>query len=261
MKCKGTIKRDKKNEVCGNELHPHQIFCDVCGEPTPALKTDLSAKENFKYVWKEHRNSYQKNLSLGLFLTLVVFLPMAIIAWILWDNYLYTNITMLFIVPLAMIPFSMKEELSISEYFKHLKNYPVFLIFTALAIVYFFLLKVICTGYLLNMMVDAVLHIVRLIMVLYGLACAFSVPFLISGEKMNPFTAIANSIKAGHEPRWQLFFTLVQVALVNAIGAAFLLIGLLYTLPFSYKLMRRYYQKIVEYELFKSKNPTLKSLE
>jgi len=257
MKCNATYKKKKKTYTCDAELHPHQLFCHVCGEPTSALKTDLSAKENLKISWKEHKEKYSETFSIGLFLTLAVYLPLIIISAIFWHNYWLTNLIMLFYVPLALIPFAMKDDYSVGNYFKSLKFYPQYWFFVLIAITYLFLLKVICTGFLLDIMVDPVLHIVRLIMVLYGVSCAYAAPFLIA-EKMNPIKAIISSIKAGHETRWQLFFITVKITVINAIGALLLGIGLLYTLPFTYKTMRRYYIKMVEFELFKSPNPTLR---
>ncbi|MCF7920015.1 MAG: hypothetical protein K9N06_08895 [Candidatus Cloacimonetes bacterium] len=258
MKCNGISRKNKKTGICGTALHPHQIYCHVCGLATPALKTDLSAKENIKLSWEFHKKNYQESFSLGLLLTLAVYIPLSILVALFWHDYWHTNLILLFYIPFALIPLAMRDDYSLKNYLRTLsKLYLPYLSFILVAEIYFFLLKVICDGYLLSFMVDPVLHIVRLIMVLYGITCAFAVPFLMADKKMNPIKAIILSIKAGHETRWQQFFTLVAVAFINLIGALCLLAGLLYTLPLSYKILRRYYQKMVGFELFTSSNPTL----
>jgi len=262
MRCKGINKKETRNRsktiYCNAELHPHQIYCHVCGEPTDALKTGLSAANNFKDIWKYYKSNYSNTLGLGLFLTLLIFIPLAFVVFYFWNNYWLTNLILLFIIPLAFIPFGQGENLTIKGFLKSLfKYYPSFWLFTLIAELYFFILKVICTGYLLNIMVDPVLHIVRLIMILYGITCVIPVPLLITEKKLNPFKAIILSIKAGRETRWQQFYVALQVAFINVIGAACLFAGLLFTLPLSYRIIRSYYLKMLEYELFISYNPTL----
>lgn len=242
---------------CGNELHSHQIFCQLCGQPTNALKTELSARVNIKAAYKRHKENYAETFPLGLFLTLAVYLPIAVIVYLFWNDYWLTNLILLYYIPFALVPFAMGDDFSLKNYFSALKFYPYYWNFTLLGVIYFFLLKVICTGFLLGIMVDPVLHIVRLIMVLYGLACAFSAPYLMSEKKMNPIKAIIVSTKAGFEPRWQIFFILVVSALIISMGYIALLAGLLFAIPLAYKIMRRYYLKMDKFELFKYKNPTL----
>ncbi len=261
MKCKGINKSETrklgKTQYCNTDLHPHQIYCHVCGEPTPALKTDLSAAQNFSQSWQTHKNKYPQKFGLGLLLTLVVYFPIAIIVFLFRGNYWMTNLALLFIVPLAMIPFAQKNDLTIKKFLSCLKYYPHYWLFVLLAEIYFFILKVICTGYLLDIMVDPVLHIVRLIMVLYGIACVIPVPLLIGEKNRFVVVAIFDSIKAGHETRWQQFFIVVQVFVINVIGVVCLAAGLLFTLPLSYQIIRNYYLKMDEYELFISPNPIL----
>ncbi|MDP8220727.1 MAG: hypothetical protein P9X26_05240, partial [Candidatus Stygibacter frigidus] len=212
---------------------------------------------NFKNTWQKQKKEYTKYLGLGLFITLVFIIPIAILSYIFRNNYWITNLCLLFLVPFTLIPFALKEDLTFSNYAANIKYYPQFWLLTLIAILYFFALKVICTGYLLDIMVDSVLHIVRLIMVLYGIACVIPVPVLMVEKKIDPLRAIIYSIKAGHETRWQQFFTSIHIFLINLLGALCLMAGLLVSLPFTYVLIRNYYLKMEEYELFISPNPTL----
>ncbi len=262
IRCKGInkskTKKLGKTQYCNADIHPHQIYCHICGEPTPVLKTYLSAFRNFKATWQIQQKEYPQTLGLGLLLTLAVYIPIAIIVILLWNNYWMTNLALLFVVPLALLPFAQRNDLTVKNFLSCLKYYPHYWFFVLLAELYLFILKVICTGYLLNIMVDPVLHIVRLIMVLYGIVCVITVPYLISEKGVFVVKAIFASIKAGHETRWQLFFTAVQIFVINILGAVCLLAGLLFTLPFSYLLIRNYYLQMMEYELFISPNPTFK---
>ena len=261
MRCKGIDKAETKKrgktQYCNEQLHPHQIYCHVCGHATTALKIDLSAANNFSETWLNQKKKYSKSLGLGLLITLAFIIPIAILSYVFRENYWTTNLILLFLVPFTLIPFAQKDDLTVSKYLASIRFYPQFWLLTLIAEFYFFVLKVICTGYLLDIMVDPVLHIVRLIMVLYGIACVIPIPFLMVEKKIDPIRAIIFSIKAGHETRWQQFFISLQVLLINLFGAICLLAGLLVSLPLSYKLIRNYYLKMEEYELFISPNPTL----
>lgn len=260
MRCRGIdhkeTKKRSKTVHCNTELDEHQIFCHVCGHPTPALKNDLSAKNNLKKVFAQYKQNYSQHLMLGVILALITYVTAAALFLFAADNYWLTNLILLFSVPLLLIPFAQKGNLTLPAYGKALlRFYPHYWFFVLLAELYFFLLKVICTGYLLDIMIDPVLHIVRLIMVLYGIACALAVPLLIGEKNMNPLQAIITSIKGGYETRWQLFFTSVYALVINLLGVIALLAGLLYTLPLSYQIIRSYYLKMQEYELFIYPNP------
>jgi hypothetical protein len=263
MRCKGInkseTKKSNKTQYCNTELHEHQIYCHVCGEPTSALKTGLSAGSNFREVWEQHKKGYSQYLGLGLFLSLAVYIPIFILIYLFWGQYWLTNLVMLFSLPFALIPFAQKDDLTVKNYIAGLRHYPRFWVFVLLAELYFFVLKVICTGFLLDIMVDPVLHIVRLIMVIYGIVCAIPALNLSVEKKIKPHIAIYRSIIAGHETRWQQFFVAVQVLLINLAGCVCLFAGLLFTLPLSYRLIRNYYLRMHEYELFDLPNPVLVS--
>lgn len=264
MKCKGIDKREtrrhSKTIYCNTELHPHQIFCHVCGHPTAALKTDLSARQNLKDTLKNRKNENSRHLMLGVVLSLFFYISAAIIIFFTLDNYLLTNLVLLITVPVLLVPFAQKGDLTFTTFKKvFFKFYPVYWVFVLMAEIYFFLLKVICAGYLLDIMIDPVLHIVRLIMVIYGIVCALPAILLIGEQKMCPFKALIVAIKSGYETRWQQFFTIFYVFVINAVGILALLAGLLVSLPLSYQLIRNYYLRMVDYELFISPNPRLET--
>lgn len=268
MRCKGKITEKKKNgrtieKTCNYELSKHAIFCPVCGQPTQALSGPLSAKKNHKSSWNSYKEKKSQYYPLAIFLIFVVFLPLLLVS-IYNDNiaklvnltaYLVNNLTLLLLVPLSLLPFASSRDfiehpLTIKNYFRNFKYYFHYLGLVLITILYFFILNVLCTGYLLNIMTDPILHPVRLILVLYWLVNILPAPLLIARKNMNPLRAIYVSHKASKETRWQQFFLILIVAFYNIIGLAIIGIGLIATIPYSYVIIEKYYQKMDEFELF-----------
>jgi len=67
---------------------------------------------------------------------------------------------------------------------------------------------------------------------------------------MNPIKAVVSCYKASAETRWQQFFIVFRLFVMNVIGAVFAGLGLLVTIPFSYILIEKYYKSLDEFELF-----------
>ena len=262
MKCKGKIIEKnslgkKKILPCDAKLAPHQIFCHKCGRPTDALSTGLSFRQNRQQAWQRFKAKKSRYYPFAIFMVIAVF------SWILASvvfgtrYFLYNNLALLFIVPLALIPFSFETDFNskpftIVMYLKHLKYYPKFWLFTLLGILWFIFLKILCTGSFLNIATDPILHEVRLIMVLYSIVIAMPIPIMMIRKHLNPIKAAIIAYKAGKETRWQQFFLLLYLFFINLIGLAVLGLGLLITIPFSYILIEQYYSKMEEYELFET---------
>lgn len=262
MKCKGKIKERTGSgklmtRFCNEKLEEHQIFCHKCGEPTEALSGPLSAKENLKQVWIEFKKVKAKFYPFSIFIILTAFLLIGLAVYFTRGNYFQTNLALLIFVPFALIPLSFDENFisnhfTINMFFSKLKYYPIFFLFTLINIIYFALMKIICTGYSLNIAVDPILHIVRLIMVLYWIAIIVPTPILMIRKKMNPVSAIILSIKSGKETRWQQFFIAFIVFVLNIVGVLLIGLGLLVTIPLSFVLIERYYLRMDEFELFEN---------
>ncbi len=268
MKCNGMRKEKTKNgrkiDVrCNTELDKNAIFCKVCGQSTGALSGPLSAKVNYQEVWGKFKPIKSQYYSFSIFIVLTSFLLIGLGIFfskdlaesLKIDHYLFINLMLLILVPLTLVPFSFQENFieypfKISMYFNSLKYYPKFFLLVLVNILYFLLLKILCTGYILGITVDPILHPVRFILVLYWITITFPAVLLITRKKMNPLKAVVSCYKASAETRWQQFFIMFRLFLMNIIGAAFAGLGLLVTVPFSYILIERYYQSLNEYELF-----------
>lgn len=268
MKCKGKIKTVNSSgkviyKKCNADLDEHAIFCDTCGEPTDALSTGLSAKKNFCESWNEFRIVKSRFYPFSIFILLTAFL-LIILALFVSDEiamavplneYMITNILLLFLVPLALIPFAMEANflhnpLTISQYFKALKYYPKYFMLTLYTILFFALLKILCAGYLLNITIDPILHPVRLILVLHWLTIMFPALLLVRRKNVSSFKALIMCYKASAETRWQQFFILLYILYVNVLGILALGAGLLVSIPLSFVIIEKYYHSLDEYELF-----------
>ena len=268
MKCKGMVSEKTKNgrtikRKCNHVLADETIFCDKCGFPTNALKSGLNAKQNLNQVRQEFQEVRSNYYSFNLFFLLAIFLPLGLAIFFResmadflgLNKYLFINISMLILVPFTMIPFAFepnftKQVFKIKNYFQALKHYPKFFLFTLISLLFFLLLKILCTGYLIGVTVDPILHPVRFILVLYWIAIMLPVPLVMMRKEVNAFKAVKMCYVASAETRWQQFFTAFYVVSVNVLGALVLGLGLLRSISFSYLLIERYYQKLDEYKLF-----------
>lgn len=191
----------------------------------------------------------------AIFMLVLVYIPIMLAVYFTQGRYWLNNGILLLLVPLALVPFAFSKEsyaggFTILQFIRGLRYYPAYFLFVLVSLLFFLLLKIICTGFLLGLATDPILHLVRLILVLYWLAVIMPVPFLIVRRGMNPLRAIRTAYKAGEETRWQQFYLLLFALLANIAGLVLIVIGLLVSLPFAYYLLERYYQRMEEYELF-----------
>ena len=261
MKCKGTLKEKNQRgrtttRICNYDLDKNAIFCPQCGTATDALRTKLSAKQCIKSSWKLYSNQKGKFYGFSIFLILTGFLLTALSVFFALDSYWLTNGLLLFTVPLLLVPFAMPTDfiqnpLILKNYLRAMKYYPKLWLFTMINILYFMFMKIICTGFITNIATDPLLHIVRFIMVNYWVVIIFTSTFLIFHEEPNIVKAMKLAHDASKELRWQIYFLLLFVILINAIGTALAGLGLLISLPFSYILLEQYYKNMQKYDLFK----------
>ncbi|NQT65861.1 MAG: hypothetical protein HQ554_06750, partial [FCB group bacterium] len=228
MKCNGMRKEKTKNgrkiDVrCNTELDKNAIFCKVCGQSTGVLSRPLSAKVNYQEVWGKFKPIKSQYYSFSIFIVLTSFLLIGLGIFfskdlaesLKIDHYLFINLMLLILVPFTLVPFSFQENFieypfKISMYFNSLKYYPKFFLLVLVNILYFLLLKILCTGYILGITVDPILHPVRFILVLYWITITFPAVLLITRKKMNPIKAVISCYQASAETRWQQFFIMFR---------------------------------------------------
>jgi hypothetical protein len=259
MKCKGIIKEKNKlgKEVvrsCNSELDRFAIFCSVCGEPTAALTTDLSAKKNIQEAWKEFFPVKQSYFRFSIFIILTGFLLTGLTIYFTSGKYWLSNALLLFVIPFILIPLAQPEQfinnpLTIQNYVKALTNYPKLWLFTLINILFFLFLKILCTGFLLGIAIDPLLHFVRFIMVFYWLEIIYAAPFLFVRGENNMYKAFKRSHDGSRELHWQILGLYLMLLGINILGAALLGFGLLITIPFTYVVLEKYYIKMKLYQL------------
>src|SRR6056297_2145681 len=122
MRCKGKTKvkgpdGKKRNKLCNQKLEEIAIFCPVCGEPTGALKNELSARLNWRQSWQKVRANLGKVLPFAIFIFFTALLVNAAALYATWGNYWLVNLAMLFTVPFLLIPLAITNyEFTISNY-------------------------------------------------------------------------------------------------------------------------------------------------
>jgi len=245
---------------CKNKLDKNAIFCTTCGLETDSLKTGLSAKENFKQTWKMFKLEKHKYYSFASVYFFVAIIPLIAVILFTKDHYIWNNLSLLFVIPLALVPFTFdyksEQIFTANKYFRNLKHYPQLLLFTLVNILYLFAVKMICTGHLeiegntvFYFITDPILHLVRFVLILYWFAIVAPMPFLIFQRKFNVLKALKVIYNAGKETRWQQFFTVLYTTFSLLTGALALVLGLLVAIPFSFVLLQNYYQRMEGYDL------------
>lgn len=262
MRCKGRIKSKnssgaKQGKLCNSVIEDHAIFCPVCGTSTEALKTKLAARKVFREVWVEQRKEGIQFSVTGIVLMVITLALLYSVFFLTAELYFVSNLLILLLVPFLLVPFvhqwgNGKVDLSLGSYLSVLKYYPHCWLFMLLNIVYYLLLKVICTGYLLTVATDPILNLVRFILSLYWLAVIFPMPYLLLKKKLSLFRALKTSYLAGSETRWQHFYLILFIAIMNLVAMIPLGLGLIFTLPLSYRMLQRYYDNMEEYRLFET---------
>lgn len=257
-RCKGTVfvknlSGNKVKKQCGNELESTAIFCPVCGTATSALKEELSGSKTFKQAWSNKGEIFKANFPGSIIFFLI---PAIAAAWALTmgaNQYWLVNLVMLFIVPLAMLPFGRRDITNTpepGELASIWKLYPGYWMFTLLNIAFFLLIRILCTGFLLGVVTDPLLHFARLILVLHWITIMLPAPKLMAEQKVNAFAVLKKCYVASAETRWQQFYLVLVLGALNIAGLLLAGIGALFTLPITVLVISEYYKRLDNFKLF-----------
>jgi hypothetical protein len=244
-----TTSRELVCSKCDSSLDGNQLFCYECGEPTKVLRKELSAVNNIKETWSNYKERKGQNFPFAIFFFFALIVPLGLIVYYTHHDYWLHTLSLLVFLPLMFVPFAInvwkdQEVLAVKKYPACLKKYFRFLIFIVINVLFFAVLKIITTS------VDPILNIVRLILVLYWLAIIVPYPHLLANKDIDPYRGWLKVFKGGKETRWQQFYTLLFLFVINVLGLALAGIGLLITIPFSIAVLERYYRQMDKYGLF-----------
>jgi len=209
---------------CKKKIIGDPTYCKVCFRPTALLTKELSALRMIKDALYDFQ--WKKQIKLALFLILPVLA--------LFFGLFFLRNFQFFGVMLVLFPILLAPLVPSGNAFQKVFFYVPLSIVN---FVYFLVLRLVCSG-------DPILNLVYLIMSCYWLSICYPVIFLqIQGVSLKK--SILFSIKSIKESRWQQFFIIVFVGISNFLALLLTLgIGLIFTIPFSYFLLERYYQKL-----------------
>lgn len=224
---------------CQSRISDKSIFCPNCGTTTQLLTEDLNAKKNFIYC--KGTFSMSANYLGGIlfaFFWAIFFAALFLQESFFWKILLLTPLLPFCLIPLCTEKPLAETNLEISDF--KISAYPKLFLLSVYNSLFFLILRAITSG------IDPILNLVFLIMSLYWVSIILPVPYLIFSRDLAPHKAIWMAVKQIKESRWQQFFTLLYVLVVNIIGFALFGFGLCLTVPFSYALIQRYSKLIDE---------------
>ena len=226
---------------CKQPIDNLEVYCTSCGLPTKNFKEQFSVgailRAGKEIADKDIHYPIGQPIGVMLFLLIVVYvfnfdvLPMTSLM-----NYVLLNISLILVTPLLLLntkPFSSNQP----------RQYLRLALLTALLVLYFFVLKLVCQG-------DPILNLVRLVLVLWGLAIAFPVFYLLSVRAGNVFSLIERGYVAGKYLRWQQFSLVFVLGLFNLLSVCLLLVPFPRSLHFTSCVMGVWYQRQENFGLY-----------
>ena len=244
---------------CKKKVEDTDIYCLSCGLPLERYRQQFNLKKVIKQANDSAKNQNNTFFTFNVVLGIVL---VGVICWTLYIGsankcvpYIVQNLLIIFIAPLFMLQFAAipedrKTEISLLQTKKH---YPRLLFFTFLVAFYFFFLKFICEGFFISL-ADPILNLVRLVLVLWGLAIAFPVPMLIIKRDEPVIKLIYRGYIAGKYLRWHQFSLCVMMGAMSMISCVFLFLFLPTNMRFNSHLLNVWYKKQEEFKLYDRKS-------
>ncbi len=211
---------------CKAKCEENSIYCEQCGHPTGIVKEQYSSIKFFFSEYSKNKSNYTKHIGYSFVALIFGILPISLSIWFsvktnFIENelirYFVSNLLFLIFIPFLLTPFSNKngfeqESNSFTQYFKNLSAYGRYFLLTLIGIVYLMFFKFICQG-------DAILNLVRLVMVIYGIAIILPVSYLMENREMNVIQGVKKGYQSGkHTVRWQYFFLSFLLFILNIVG-------------------------------------------
>ena len=242
---------------CKKKTEPMDLYCLECGTPTESYKEHFNVRSLLKKS-SEETNTYKPNFHffyIIVMLVILLFIGLAhfqVFSEKALFNYIYLNVSMILVIPFLLLPFGTiseyrNEPAKLSDTFKF---YPKLMLLILCLSIYFAVLKIICQG-------DPILNLVRLILVLWGLAIVFPVVFLIFNRNSEPqmdtltiFRLIKKAYIAGKYLRWHQFSLCLILGVINLISVVLIFVPLPAAMNFTGNTMYLWFKKQEEFGLY-----------
>ncbi len=252
---------------CNARLGDHDLWCVTCGKQSSVVMQDLSAVKSLAESWNNYKPYLTKNIPVASVSVLLGFIPIGILVWIFGGfvnpeiqstsglflrlisfAFVSSVFSSIVIMPIAMIVQDPGYHLSKDQFRYSLKRIHVFFGISLLTSIFYILIHVICFG-LPSFGSDPILRLAWLVLANYWFAIILPVPILVESQNINPIKALSLSYRHFHDVRWNLYLMALLLILINLAAAAFLVFGLVFTLPFSLYAIRDYTYKLIDFEL------------
>jgi hypothetical protein len=222
---------------CKCKVDDIDIYCKACGKPTENGKKQFKVGHILKDATKDTRPIMNGNIfAFIVIVILVLFGSVYLLNFHIqiqseWIKYLVLNALLVVVLPLLILPLANVATADDSEKI-HYRYYTRLLVLIGCMAIYFGILKIVCQG-------DPILNLVRLVLVLWGLAIVFPVPFLIFTSEEPVFKLIRKAYIAGKYLRWHQFYLCM-------------ICGVRYLISYRYvgKVMFCWYQKQEKFRLY-----------
>ncbi len=243
-------------KVCKNKIEKLDVYCSTCGTALDHFKKFFSVKEILNTVNKKPKTEKDLPAKISIMVFILSIFPVFIISYISNNelffeglmNYAVSNILFIFFIPISLLIFSLnyadsENKLNLNSFCKTFKNYPRYFLFILLTALYFVFLKIICQG-------DPILNLVRLVLILWGLSIVLPMPVLMAFSNESVIKLIQKAYIAGKYTRWQQFFILIYLSILNFIAVIPFGIGLIYSLPYTVNVLQELNKRHNEYGLY-----------
>ncbi len=257
-------------KYCNARLASHDLWCVDCGRQSPAVKNELSALNSLAATYKEQKKVFSSSVPGFAFAVILGLIPICVILNLFHSiisldnntitgtfiNHLVKAIAFSVFVPFILISFKPvckhdKYQLSLSEMFSALREYPRYFIFSLINALFFALIHLICYG-VPGFSSHPILRLVWLVLVNYWLAIAIPALVLMEELPASAWSAIKKSYRHFHDVRWNIYLMVLVLGVLNLI--ALLLFFLLFVpsvlmLSLSVFALRDYIRRLVDFEL------------
>lgn len=246
---------------CNEKVAEHDLWCVSCGKKTEVLDKDLSAINSLRSTWRNFNPNKGNNFAVGTWGAFTGILPMLIILFTFYfilpemtllNTILLYTITWTIFLPVLVIPVSAVchktgYQLCTTQFTSAFNKYFDYLLFSLISALFYIAIFFICKG-------DPILNLVWLVLVIYWVAIVYPLPVLMERYKINAWKALKLSYRFAGDIRWNIFLLGIVLALINILAIAFLFVGLIVTLPFTWYVIRDYVDKMIEFEVFETKD-------